>query len=279
MIEAICNNMDIKFIGSGASAKAILYYITDYITKSQLKTHVVFAMLELAVKKLDCFRNELSAQQVASYLLNCEDHFTSHSYRNFYWTSFENFINKEDPSPECYPSKVSANPPEDPNKESQLTTEPDESELLFLNDLFDGEDTGGPYFVHDKAQLVQRDYRDSDGSLIAPHELYNKLTEGTLIFVTVLLATYIITDQKAENGAPRPDKKIYHILVDQLKILDHGDGEPWNPPVPAMPERRYCSPATPKRARDEAADAAFNNFGSRASPSPAKKSKCSARNN
>ena len=27
--------------------------------------------------------------QGASYLLEYEDHFTSHSYRNFYWTSFE----------------------------------------------------------------------------------------------------------------------------------------------------------------------------------------------
>ncbi|KAJ7127326.1 hypothetical protein C8R43DRAFT_864944, partial [Mycena crocata] len=129
MLEAIRCNMDIKFIGSGASAKAILlnlYYITDYITKSQLKTHVAFAMLELAVKKLGevnpfesditvrgkkmlqkcayamISQQELSAQQVASYLMDFEDHFTSHSYRNLYWTAFEAFINKELPSPECY---------------------------------------------------------------------------------------------------------------------------------------------------------------------------------
>jgi hypothetical protein len=52
IIATIRCNMDIKFIGSGASAKAVLYYITDYITKTQLKTHVAFAALELAVKKL-----------------------------------------------------------------------------------------------------------------------------------------------------------------------------------------------------------------------------------
>lgn len=45
--------MDIKFIGSGASAKAVMYYITDYITKSELKTHVAYAALEFAVKKLE----------------------------------------------------------------------------------------------------------------------------------------------------------------------------------------------------------------------------------
>ncbi|KAJ7494047.1 hypothetical protein FB451DRAFT_957679, partial [Mycena latifolia] len=49
IIEAMRCNMDIKFIGSGGSAKGILYYITDYITQSQLKTHVACSMLELAV--------------------------------------------------------------------------------------------------------------------------------------------------------------------------------------------------------------------------------------
>src|SRR3984957_4650754 len=105
ILEAIRCNMDIKFIGSGASAKAILYYITDYITKSQLKTHVAYAALELAINKLEQYHphesektlrakrmlqkcayalashQELSAQQVASYLMDLEDHFTSHTFR------------------------------------------------------------------------------------------------------------------------------------------------------------------------------------------------------
>jgi hypothetical protein len=140
--------MDIKFIGSGASAKGILYYITDYITKSQLKTHVAFSMLELAVKKLGEFnpfeddltvrakrmlqkcayamisQQELSGQQVASYLMDFEDHFTSHSYRNFYWTAFETFINQQIPSPGCYPSKQPASTPEsvEQPKENQDST-------------------------------------------------------------------------------------------------------------------------------------------------------------
>lgn len=136
MIEAIHCNMDIKFIGSGASAKGILYYITDYITKSQLKTHVAFSMFELAVKKLGRFnplhddltvraqkmlqkcvyamisQQELSGQQVACYLMDFEDHFTSHSYRNLYWTAFEGFINRQLPSPECYPIRRPSETPE-----------------------------------------------------------------------------------------------------------------------------------------------------------------------
>ena len=52
ILEAIRCNMDIKFIGSGSAAKAIIYYITNYITKSQLKTHVAYSALELSIKKL-----------------------------------------------------------------------------------------------------------------------------------------------------------------------------------------------------------------------------------
>ncbi|PBK83779.1 hypothetical protein ARMGADRAFT_1089011 [Armillaria gallica] len=123
--------MDIKFIGSGASAKAMLYYITDYITKSQLKTHVAYAALELSVRKLGEYdpnedevtirakkllqrcaysmlsHQELSGQQVSSYLMDFEDHFKSHEFQGLYWTSFESYVNAQNPLPECMPVKGS----------------------------------------------------------------------------------------------------------------------------------------------------------------------------
>ena len=131
-----------KFIGSGASAKAILYYITNYITKSQLKAHIAYAALELAVGKLGEYNpqdddltvhtkrllqkcaylmishQELSAQQVCSYLLDYEDNFTSHKYNNLYWTSFEKLIDDEDPSPSCYSRKQVSTDNTDPENES-----------------------------------------------------------------------------------------------------------------------------------------------------------------
>ncbi|KAJ7233267.1 hypothetical protein B0H12DRAFT_1001846, partial [Mycena haematopus] len=126
ILESIRCNMDIKFIGSGPAAKAILYYITDYITKTQLQAHVAYAALEMAVNRLGEYdpdaddlmtrakrllqkcahsmiaKQELSAQQVVSYLMDFEDHFTSHKFKHLYWTGFEKFINDDDPSPECY---------------------------------------------------------------------------------------------------------------------------------------------------------------------------------
>jgi len=42
-----------QFIGSSESVKAMIYYVTDYITKPQLKTHVAYAALQVAVKKCE----------------------------------------------------------------------------------------------------------------------------------------------------------------------------------------------------------------------------------
>ena len=53
MIQSLRCNMDVKFIGSGGSAKAILYYITDYITKTPLKAHVAYTALKVAKEKAE----------------------------------------------------------------------------------------------------------------------------------------------------------------------------------------------------------------------------------
>jgi hypothetical protein len=73
ILEAIHCNMDIKFIESSASAKAILYYITDYITKSQLKTHVAYAALQAAVKKMEepCPHDDLQTVHAKKLLVKC----------------------------------------------------------------------------------------------------------------------------------------------------------------------------------------------------------------
>ena len=108
--------MDITFIGSGYSVLAVLYYITDYISKQQLKTHVAYNLLEHALLHLNQYnesddtdhvqakrilmrctnavisKQELSTQQIASYLLGSSDFYTSHSFKDFYWKSYEGYI-------------------------------------------------------------------------------------------------------------------------------------------------------------------------------------------
>jgi len=139
MIELIRSNMDIQFLGSGPSTKAVIYYITDYITKTQLKTHVAYAALALAVQKLQqnqvtddipttrakrllqkcafsmVAHQELSGQQVASYLVDLEDHFTSHTFQPLYWTNYERIVNND------FPLTV--------HPESEETTQPTEDDV------------------------------------------------------------------------------------------------------------------------------------------------------
>ena len=124
--EAVRCNIDIKFMASGDAAKSVLYYITDYMTKTGNKSHVSFSALEIALKKLGDYdpadndtelrakkmlqkcvyavlsHQELSGQQVAAYLKGYGDHYSSHKYRNLYWTAFERSVDADDPSPECY---------------------------------------------------------------------------------------------------------------------------------------------------------------------------------
>ena len=117
MLEILRCNMDLKFIGSGCSAHAVLYYITDYISKTQLKTHVAYNVLELAIRRLNQYdgvdredpnyrakrvllkcanavisKQELSAQQIASYLLGNGDFYSSHQFREVYWKSYVSYI-------------------------------------------------------------------------------------------------------------------------------------------------------------------------------------------
>ncbi|KAJ7830083.1 hypothetical protein B0H14DRAFT_2593571 [Mycena olivaceomarginata] len=142
-------------------------------------------------------------------------------------------------------------------------------------------DHRGPCLAHDKAVVTQRDYTDAEGNLIAPAELYSTLVEGTLVLVTVYFATYIMKDQKNDRGEAQLDRKDLDACFTGLPP-DSGQAqsprswrwEPWNPPIPTMPERRAYSPGTSpkKRATDNAVDTAFNNFG-KVSPSSSKRHK------
>ena len=96
IISACRSHMDIKYIFSGSDAKALVYYITDYVTKSSLSFHDTFSLVLKAVQSIEkqklntdiavnaeersrrlvlrCYNTlashqELSGVQMASYLM------------------------------------------------------------------------------------------------------------------------------------------------------------------------------------------------------------------
>ncbi|KAJ7713518.1 hypothetical protein B0H14DRAFT_3636041 [Mycena olivaceomarginata] len=143
-------------------------------------------------------------------------------------------------------------------------------------------DHQGPYFAHEKAKLVQRDYRDVDGTLIAPHELYSKLTEGSLVLLTVSFATYLMANPGRKTRKVRKPFCFIALSNESIRYTTFLSIDSRSStmemvtlgihPFQRSPNPLY-SPATPKRRRDDAADAAFDSFGSKSSPSPAKKSR------
>lgn len=57
--------MDIKFIGSGPAAKALVYYIMDYITKNDLQIHARVQMLQAAIcSHVEKFNDNSSAGEL-----------------------------------------------------------------------------------------------------------------------------------------------------------------------------------------------------------------------
>ena len=107
-----CCNTDVTSLLSGTAIKAVVLYVSDYITKTTLKTHTIFdsirsvfhkngemiggtlPMQEKAHRIMTKIVNLLSAKaemgspMICMYLLENPDHYTSHTFVPFYWQSF-----------------------------------------------------------------------------------------------------------------------------------------------------------------------------------------------
>ncbi|KAJ7931851.1 hypothetical protein B0H13DRAFT_2308239 [Mycena leptocephala] len=152
---------------------------------------------------------------------------------------------------------------DDAEAPSDVSMEDSSSAERKIGDLYPPErlpEVRGPFYALERSQLRQHDYRNSDGTLISPPKIKSVLTPGTLVLVMLKLILYVMRDQKTEKGEPKPNKKA---------SLSYSPV----PTVPAIGDHHF-SPSTPtKKARDDAADAAFDSFGSGASPSPSKRAK------
>lgn len=110
-------NTDVTSLQSGTAVNCVIQYVTDYITKSSLKTHVMFDAVktifmrqaELADTPHDdatkstrsvitkivnalTSQNEIGSPMAAMYLLNHPDHYTDHKFERFYWRRYVNEV-------------------------------------------------------------------------------------------------------------------------------------------------------------------------------------------
>ena len=105
-------NTDVTSLSSGTAIKGVVLYVSDYITKSTLKTHTIFDSIRSVFQKnsemiggtlpskekarrfmtkianLLSAKVEMGAPMICMYLLGNPDHYKSHEFIPFYWQSF-----------------------------------------------------------------------------------------------------------------------------------------------------------------------------------------------
>jgi hypothetical protein len=111
-------NTDVTSLRSGTAIKGTLLYVSDYITKMTLKTHVAFDCIrsvfqknsemlggcesqhvkarKLMTKMVNAMsaKLELGSPMICLYLLGNPDHYTSHRFVPFYWFSYVQEVRK-----------------------------------------------------------------------------------------------------------------------------------------------------------------------------------------
>jgi len=105
-------NTDVTSLASGTAIKAVVMYVSDYITKTTLKTHTIFDSIRAVFHKnsemiggtlpmkekarrfmtkivnLLSAKAEMGAPMISMYLLGNPDHYTSHIFVPFYWQNY-----------------------------------------------------------------------------------------------------------------------------------------------------------------------------------------------
>jgi hypothetical protein len=116
-------NTDVGSMLSGTSIKAVISYVTDYVTKPSLKTHQIFssaydvfeknsellggnteekgAARKLLLKIVNALTSkmEIGSPMACLYLLENPDHYTSHIFVPFWWRTYVSEVRRSWPDP------------------------------------------------------------------------------------------------------------------------------------------------------------------------------------
>lgn len=213
-------NVDVKFIGSGEAAKALLYYCTDYITKPSLPTHVGLGALQYAIKRTNekasqdrkaeadesvesggkapksalvtlvnglMGRQEISHQQVMSYLIGGGDHYTSEKFAILFWSPFQRLFANWFEEPYRFSRPAANNPVVDGN-DGDAPVLHDQNTTNLEDNLGTGDGTNLPRSDSDppmdvdgennedanQSASAQDDMMDVSDDFLAPRESVNR---------------------------------------------------------------------------------------------------------
>ncbi|RHZ70488.1 hypothetical protein Glove_271g119 [Diversispora epigaea] len=163
-ITASCRgNNDIRFIATVKLALAYIYYITNYITKTDASTHNSFLLCAMTLNKFVtkisnpielskefvprsrklvtmCLnkiveQTEMTGPQVSAYLLNIKDHYTPNKFVSIYLNSFETYLTSRYPIENLPESLLSEDSGTDGN-EDELDQENNNNYDSIDNEIF-----------------------------------------------------------------------------------------------------------------------------------------------
>lgn len=109
-------NTDVTSLLSGTAIKSVIAYVTDYITKTPLRTHTMFEIMKtvcdrnaesvfdvgdgiqkarkLMVQLVNALqvKMEIGGPMASLYLLGHDDHYTNFQFKTFYWKAWTNHV-------------------------------------------------------------------------------------------------------------------------------------------------------------------------------------------
>ena len=238
-----------------------------------LLINVAYAALELAVAKLGHYdphdddlmlrakrllqkcahamisHQELSRQLVCTYLMDFEDHFTSHSYQKLYWTSFESYLNLQDPSPECYvPRNHDTSDKTEPEVQDLMTNSVDMQHDQEANDSQDDGDSSHNWSFEEfeEDEIAQDEViisSDDKGAIMArasqvtDYRLRSSLYKNLTLWDFVAQIDKVKKTTKNDRDEDGTDSESDSDIEDDLQSSDgEQQNESTNENIPTMPE-------------------------------------------
>lgn len=271
-IMCVCRcNMDIKFIWSGTDAKALVYYCTDYITKTNLSFHDTFSLVQKAVQPRDgntitensvdkarklvlrCYNSlasqqELSGVQVSTYLMDHGDHYTSHTFASIFLVAIERHLQNELEELKSVLNASSTASQTTGTRVIDFVHEEDEENASALEEHFSIEQTTNSRQLALVNLRIDYQFRSTALQSVCLYEFVSLFHRKSFTDKDRNMVVHPSTSADGvRSSAGRPPQERYAFMAEHPQASSHGVTKRLTPVVPVL-----IGPQIPRRDRDEA---------------------------
>jgi hypothetical protein len=270
-IICVCRcNMDIKFIWSGTDAKALVYYCTDYITKTNLSFHDTYSLVQKAIEPnnnnvitensvdkarmlvLRCYNSlasqqELSGVQVTTYLMDYGDHYTSHAFANIFLIAIERHLQNElDQNKAALASSSTSTQMTNTNLIDVVEDE-DENNAAAMEEHFSIEQSTDPQKLVLVNLRIDYQFRSPALESVCLYEFVSLFHRRSFTEKDRHITNHSSTNTEDVRPVPgRPPQERYTFMTEHPQSRSHGIIKRPKPVVPV-----FIGPHIPRKDREE----------------------------